>query len=390
MIFGCFNSNLFSQCLGNSSQCVYSLAVDEDTLWIGTKVGLFKYDIANETQILFNTKNSNLPNNYVYTLKIGNDNSLWIGTYGGGLANLKNNLWTVFNKSNSSIASNNIFDIEIIHDTIFWLASDIGVITYDSHDWGLYNQENSSLTNRLVFSVTNEGDSIMWISANGGLHKYNGNWYQYTRENSKLPHNTVYTTEIIGKSKYIGTDEGLVIFNGYTWDHEFSEKTLVVKHEASNGNFCAGTASGLKRKIVGWQTYSTRNSIIENDYIQDLAIDKYGNKWIATWGGGVYRFDNTNFQKIKLLTSDVPFTNNHSFNIFPNPAINEINIKFNETLKTNSQIDLINSQGQIIKTIYIDKGQNETSIDVSNFNTGVIFIRITNESGITVRKVIKL
>lgn len=391
MIFGCLNSKSFSQCIENSSDCVYSLAVNEDTLWIGTKVGLFKYDIPNETKILFNTENSNLPNNYVDALKIGTDNSLWIGTYGGGLANLKNNFWTIFDKSSSSIASDNIFDIEILHDTILWLASDKGVITFDSHDWGLYNQENSSLTYDLVYSVTNEGDSIMWISANGGLSKYNGTWYQYTRENSGLPNNIVYTTEIIGQSKYIGTMEGLAAFNGYVWDNEFSEKTLVVKYEASNGNLWAGTSSGLKRSIVDWDTtYTIDNSILENNYIQDIVIDKYGNKWIATWGGGVYRFDNTNFQKIDILTSVVQLTSNLSFDIFPNPAINEINLEFNEMLKTNSKIDLIDSRGQIIKSILVDKGQNEISLDVSNFKTGQIFLRIINESGITMRKIIKL
>lgn len=390
MIVGCLNSKTFSQCIENSSDCVYTLAVDMDTLWIGTKVGLYKYDILNETKVLFNTENSNLPNNYVNTLKKGTDNSLWIGTYGGGLANYKNNSWTIFNKSNSSIASNNIFDIEIINDTILWLASDKGVITYNSNDWGLYNQENSSLTYDLVYSVINEGDSVMWISANGGLSKYNGTWYQYTRENSGLPHNTVYTTEIIGQSKYIGTMEGLVTFNGYVWDTEFFEKTLVVKYEASNGNLWVGTSSGLKRSIVDWDTtYTTNNSILENNYIQDIVIDKYGNKWIATWGGGVYRFDNTNFQKIGILAPVVQLTNNLSFDIFPNPVINKINLEFNEMLKTNSKIELIDSQGKIVKTILIDKGENEISLDVRNCKSGLIFIRIISESEITVRKLIK-
>jgi len=274
IIFGSLISKSFSQCIDNSCDCVYSLVINEDTLWIGTKVGLYKYDIIEGTNTLYNTENSNLPNNYVNALKLGTDNSLWIGTYGGGLANLKNDTWKIFNKTNSSIASNNIFDVEIIHDSILWLASDKGVITYNSNDWGLYNQGNSSLTYDLVYSVTNEGDTVMWISANGGLSKYNGIWHQYTRENSGLPHNIVYTTEIIGQSKYIGTMEGLASFNGYVWDTEFPEKTLVVKYEASNGNLWAGTSSGLKRSIVDWDiTYNTSNSILENNYIQDLVID---------------------------------------------------------------------------------------------------------------------
>jgi len=390
IIICCFISNSFSQCIDNSCECVYSLAINEDTLWIGTKVGLYKYDIMTGTKILYNTKNSQLPNNYVYALKLGTDNLLWIGTYGGGLANLKNGAWTIYNKTNSSIASNNIFDVEIVQDSILWLASDKGVITYNSQDWGLFNKENSLLTYDLVYSTANEGDSVIWISANGGLSKYNGTWHQYTRENSGLPHNIVYTTEIIGQSKYIGTMEGLATFNGYVWNTEFSEKTLVVKYEDSNGNIWAGTSSGLKRSIVDWDiTYNTSNSILTNNYIQDLVIDKYGNKWIATWGGGVYRFDNTDFQKIDILTSVVQLKSNSNIKVFPNPTSELLNLEFSSMIEDEVKIDLVNIRGNILKSVTKEVCNNVVSIDMSNFKNGIMILKIYQNSNMIIGKIIK-
>lgn len=390
MILVCLISKSFSQCLDNSCDCIYSLAINEDILWIGTKVGLYKYDIVKGTRTLYNTESTNLPHNYVSALKLGADNSLWIGTYGGGIAKLKNDTWTIFNKSNSSIATNNIFDIEIFHDSILWLASDKGVITYNSHDWGLFNQGNSSLTHDLVYSVTNEGDSVMWVGAHGGLSKFNGSWYRYTRENSGLPHNIVYTTEIIGQSKYIGTMEGLATFNGYVWDTEFSEKTLVVKYEASNGNLWAGTSSGFKRNLVDWDiTYNTSNSTLENNYIEDITIDKYGNKWVATWGGGVYRFNNSDFQKIDILTSIVQLKDNPDIEVFPNPSTDMVNIELNESFGDDIYIDLIDTRGLLIKRVRVEKIKNGISIDISEFKAGIILIKICDGKQIIVKKIIR-
>ena len=109
ILFMSFNTHLYAQCTDNTCECIYSLALQEDTLWIGTKVGLFKYNIQNGAKQLYDKTNSPLPNNLVNGIKIDIDQSLWIGTYGGGLAHLKDNQWTIFNKSNSQIVSNNIF-----------------------------------------------------------------------------------------------------------------------------------------------------------------------------------------------------------------------------------------------------------------------------------------
>jgi len=211
-----FDTSINAQCLDNTCECIYSLALENDTLWIGTKIGLFKYNTQNGTNILYSQSNSRLPNNFVNALKIDKDKSIWIGTYGGGLANLKNNKWTLYTMNNSKIVSNNIFGIEEYKNTL-WHATDKGVATYDSGVFGAYNENNSLLPPSIVFSFGNEGDSTMWVAVAGGLYKYNGIWQKYTRENSGLLHNEVYAVTVNNHTKYVCTPEGVSTFDGTSW-----------------------------------------------------------------------------------------------------------------------------------------------------------------------------
>jgi len=73
----------------------------------------------------------------------------------------------------------------------------------------------------------------------------------------------------------------------------------------------------------------------------------------------------------------------NSLTIFPNPA------KQNLTIRTSqlSGIEIINLQGQIIKRINtIDK---QTTIDISDFATGMYFIKVTTNKETTISKFIK-
>ena len=73
-----------------------------------------------------------------------------------------------------------------------------------------------------------------------------------------------------------------------------------------------------------------------------------------------------------------------SFAIAPNPAYDKITI----TSETNfSKIEVINFLGQIV--ISQSNSDNYTSLDVSNLNNGVYFVRITTDNGTSSKKFVK-
>jgi ligand-binding sensor domain-containing protein len=377
-----------SQCLDDNCECVYSIAVDEDTIWIGTKIGLYKYNIQTKENLLINNRNSQLPSNYVYSLKLGKDNSLWIGTYGGILANLKNGKWKLLNTTISKLVSKEILSIEIFKDSIIWLATDKGIITYDTKNWGYYNKENSSLTYDLVFSLENEGDSIMWASAYGGLSKYNGKWKQYNRSNSGIPHSTVYSTTVVGQSKYVCTEGGLASFNGYGWDIEFNDKTLVFRYDTIGRNYWAGTSNGVKRYIIDWDTsYNTTNSILTDNYITALEIDKYGNIWIGTWGGGLYCIENKKWRKLDLNTGIEPNEKDKEILVYPNPSSGFLNIKF-DILTKNKLIEIHNIEGNLLLLKRLNSVDGLFRLDIRSLNSGFYILDIIFDNKKITKKII--
>src|SRR5258706_13949447 len=75
----------------NSVICI--LRTRAGYLWIGTKGGLSRFDGVQFTT--FDDRDtSKLRENEVWALAEGDDSSLWIGTYGGGLSRLKDGNFT--------------------------------------------------------------------------------------------------------------------------------------------------------------------------------------------------------------------------------------------------------------------------------------------------------
>ncbi|MFH2143764.1 MAG: T9SS type A sorting domain-containing protein [Bacteroidota bacterium] len=69
--------------------------------------------------------------------------------------------------------------------------------------------------------------------------------------------------------------------------------------------------------------------------------------------------------------------------IYPNPANDKVTISCSE----NSDIEIFNLQGQVIKVI--NKSDNNPSIDISKLFSGVYFIKISTKDEIIVKKLIK-
>lgn len=68
----------------------------------------------------------------------------------------------------------------------------------------------------------------------------------------------------------------------------------------------------------------------------------------------------------------------------PNPVLNILNIKSNETIKN---ISIYNSLGQLL--FNQDKSENEFSIDFTNYATGNYFIKVVSENGKQIFKVVR-
>jgi hypothetical protein len=133
---------------------------------------------------VYNTSNSDLPNNWVWTLAIEGSNK-WIGTYGGGLAKYDGKGWTVYNISNSSLPSNVVFALAI-EGSNKWIGTyGGGLAKYDGTTWTVFNTSNSDLPGNNVYALAYDGNNI-WIGTDDGLAVYNTTGIEENSEPSEV------------------------------------------------------------------------------------------------------------------------------------------------------------------------------------------------------------
>ncbi|MFC2111085.1 T9SS type A sorting domain-containing protein [Bacteroidota bacterium] len=85
------------------------------------------------------------------------------------------------------------------------------------------------------------------------------------------------------------------------------------------------------------------------------------------------------------LTTAIKEHNNSEFNIYPNPANNELIIKYVDYNPI--QIHIYNVAGILIKEIELNNSKNK--IEISDLKIGIYFIQIISDNGITTKKFVK-
>jgi hypothetical protein len=76
--------------------------------------------------------------------------------------------------------------------------------------------------------------------------------------------------------------------------------------------------------------------------------------------------------------------------VYPNPATDNINIRFEEPLDGEVTIRLLNSQGKLVKTDVMEVTAVEKQINLQDLPSGAYFLKLTKDKLSNVYKVVKL
>jgi ligand-binding sensor domain-containing protein len=155
---------------------IWSLAADGKYVWVGTRIGVSRYDKGRDTWVTF-TKEDGLASDAV-----------------------------------SSIA---------VEDSRIWFGSDNGVSMYDknSHDWTILTTIDGLSSDRIT-CIASDGDNIWLGTFDTGVTKYNiktKQWEIYTKKDG-LAHNSILSIAVDRNLVWFGTSRGLSRYDKTTGD----------------------------------------------------------------------------------------------------------------------------------------------------------------------------
>lgn len=315
--FGKIALHTFKDKDGLPQNAVWAMTFDKKGyLWLGTEDGAAYYN-GRVWKVV------NLPNrttsNYVLSMAATNDGSIWFGTYGAGLSQLKDGKWTTYD-TKSGLPNDQVHSLHKSQDIdgspILWIGMAEG---------GLAKIKNGKLTVLDTKSVLPKSNvqcilesryakgSTLWIGLDGGglARLQNGQWKIFNTE-SGLPDNKVsYLMEskstdghdILWICTYGG---GLVKLEKGQWTIFNTESGLpsnytrcLLETPAPDGTktLWVGTyGGGLARLQNGqWHTFNTNSGLPCNDVRGLMAsrdIDDPSVIWVSLDGNGISRLQN--------------------------------------------------------------------------------------------------
>lgn len=270
---------------------------------------------------IYNTGNSELPNNRITALTLIGSNEIWIGTY-NGLAIFDGTEWQVFTSNDSDLPPGTVSSIKSDKRGVKWIGvAGGGLARYDGSSWIVYNASNSEMTSNGIISLAIDVSGNIWIMTyHDGLFKFDLTSRVFYHPSNPVLINCDFTDLVIDKAfgyVYFGTLQGklarLDLFNNWTIfdnsnspleDNSFIQSLFIDRI----GNLWIGTVdSGIfKFDGMNWTFYDLYNHGLPEFLIFDIIVDNDGNIWIGTMGDGLIKISGETWTIYNTSNSELP------------------------------------------------------------------------------------
>ena len=326
----------------------------------------------------------------------------------------------------------------VYHPYLMKLSSSIDIQWIKKLDLVKYNLSticNIELTSDMgmLLITTRNGGTVIKTTALGNilwekdmprdsLYIAYGNPLKY--DDSTYLFSCPYLYEYIPGSPHSGTiKEGFFVMkiNYYTgdikWDTTYTpfytlEGRWNLKiHNANNGGFAISTTASLNRLInVNTYPYIMDQGVVidYNKYGDSIGVKQYYSSeeltnpysWLTDMiilpngrrigvgrasgkpSGDAWVFV-TDENGVLSNNSSISNKEDNSVQIFPNPAIDRINLRFDKKLSIDSEIHVYNLLGQVVLTDIIPKNSGSFQIDLNSMQSGV-FVYEIQQGGLTI------
>lgn len=220
-------------------------------LWVGTQGGLARFD--GENFKIFNQQSTDaFAANDVRALEWTPDGDLWIGTYGGGAVLMRGRDFQSFTQDDG-LLSNVVYDIHQAMDGSIWFATDRGLSQLNNGEVRSWTVEQGLASHRILDIAEDDLGNLWFSSLTNGISYFNGDTLQT-----------------------IGVQDGLdsVQIHMLKWDKELG----IIAGTATGGIYQLSTTAPPRRLPA-----------VSPKAIQESLLDRDGNRWLGSYGDGVWR-----------------------------------------------------------------------------------------------------
>lgn len=247
-------------------------------VWITMRdSGLCKYDIA-EKKIIRLSFNGGWKFGPIHTSLIDHSGIIWIGTENSGVitceANQNTYKRTLFSNHQNALGKEKIACLFEDAEKSIWAGTPTGLAQSYRSRFEFFSAKDGMISDQVrAFMIDSRG--TYWLSSSGGLTKFSFD------------------------------DAGEIKTTNYFTGKDASEIRIVSLFEARDGNIFLGTYGYglylLNPETGSYFVFSEKNGLANNN-IMSICDDKEGNIWLATLGGGVSKisFENKDDYKSKF------------------------------------------------------------------------------------------
>lgn len=234
-----------------------------------------------------------LPEQIVQAFAQTKDRYLWIGTT-GGLLRFDGARFVVYDRDNTAaFTDNNIFCLTVARDNTLWIGSEGGgLIRYRNDEFRSYS-EADGLRNKFVRAIMEDHTGQIWVGTDNGLLRVDGDKLQRVDGTNGIPPlavHAIYEDSLGGL--WVGGSKLLRL--SPAGNREFfipgkaSENRVKSLTETSDHTVWVGTVSGLHRLIRNGQEFHFERMSQVQGTVRFLRQTSDGGLWIGTIGRGLY------------------------------------------------------------------------------------------------------
>lgn len=298
----------------NENNIIYSvLPAKDEKIWLGTSKGVVLFD--GTQTINFNVKHG-LINERIQDMVIDNHNTLFVASYGGGIA-VKTDTTFKSLTTADGLANNIVHAAFIDREGNYWFGTSNGLSKYSGDRFNTYTSDDG-LANNNITSVFCESENRLWFGTlAGGVSYFDGTLFKNFGINEGLKSLTVRSiTKDHSGNYWLGTTSGAGFINANDYSISYPVKYLdnIIIYdilESKNGTLYFATDKGIfGRKNNQLKKLGVQQGLFE-EKTRVLHEDKKGVLWIGTLKGAYF------------LNGDSAISFNNNFNI-PNAPVTSI------------------------------------------------------------------